>query len=387
MDPNEPSFLPNPPERGALSLLWVCLSTIFLCVWTAIHPNTPPQNSSNNYWSKGKWCVMILLFPELVFQFILTEFASARRFRNMITGDAGGSDGLPLIETPHSGPCFLRGNILRGRSNSEKWRLKHTYLLTMGALQFRFGEQSSKYLTEKGLKILIQYNMLPSVAFLNERIKRRRKSDSLSKLIVCAQVLWISIQTIVRQISELPITPLEYVTLAQIWFAICVYAVWWSKPQDLEDPIVIDFGSCSDCLQFLSSRGLDTADYFVAERPKFNFVESLNQYLLCFLTDVFVSFVYVGIHAWGWNATFATYAELILWRVAVCIFCVSLGMFGTWTLIEWIFNKGKAPEKNFLMIIIFTGLGCARVIFITEAFISLRTLPLGSWSDLLPHIG
>lgn len=384
---NETSFCSNSSKRDTLSLLWTCLSTVFLCVWTAIHPNTPPQNP-HNHWSKRKWCLLTLLFPELVFQFILTEFASAKRLRDRqykIKRDAGGD--LPLNEMSHHEPCCNRKKISGGNSNSEKLGLKHTYLIVMGALQFRLGEQSPKYPTEEGFEILVQYDMLPSVTFLNERIERRQKSDYPTKAIVCVQVLWISIETIARQICGLPITPLEHVTLAQIWFAFCVYAVWATKPQGLEEPIIINLSSCSRCLQFL-----DKTEYFVEKRPEFNFVEDLTRYLLCFVADTFVSLIYVGIHAWGWNAPFPTYAELILWRVAVCVFCASLGTFGVWTLIEWVFEKGRHPEKNSMLVIVLIGLGCARVIFITEAFVSLRRLPPGSyittsWSNILPHIG
>lgn len=328
MPAKEPSFVPNPSGRGTLDLLWECLFTIFLCVWTAVHPDTPPRNlSQRNYMSKIAWCLIIFLFPELAFQYILTEFASAKLFRDrrnaLIKGDNEATEELSI----HPEPGCLRKNILSGGFNSTKWSLKHGYLVTMGALQFRLGEQSAKFPTELGFEKFAECNILPSAAFLNERIKRRQKSDYLSKAIVCIQVSWMVIQTISRRISGLPITLLELTTLAQVWFALSVYAVWWHKPQGFDEPIEVDFNSCPSCLQYLELTGLSKPEVLADELPQNNFVRKFKHFILFLSIDAFVSLIYFGIHTIGWRMTFPTQAERMLWQIAACVYGGSLVMY------------------------------------------------------------
>jgi hypothetical protein len=40
------SWTPEPRGRGTIGLLWSCFVTIFLCTWSAIHPNLPGLNES-----------------------------------------------------------------------------------------------------------------------------------------------------------------------------------------------------------------------------------------------------------------------------------------------------------------------------------------------------
>jgi hypothetical protein len=66
-------WTPAPNNRGTIDILWSSCLTIFLCSWTALCLNLPPQT-----WSKARWfhrknlmAGLGLLGPEFIFQLAL----------------------------------------------------------------------------------------------------------------------------------------------------------------------------------------------------------------------------------------------------------------------------------------------------------------------------
>lgn len=119
---------------------------------------------------------------------------------------------------------------------------------------------------------------------------------------------------------------------------------------------------------------------------------------------------YGGVHATSWNGHFPSLVERALWRVSVCVvagggFVVS-GLFLLFDRFDdWLILR---QEKGFKLKTIFRscictvlgaagwvlilGLSISRIYIVVEAFISIRSLPLGSystvrWVNFLPHIG
>lgn len=78
-----PSFVPDPNGRGTWSLLYSCLFTLFLCVWTAIHPNVLAPGTSNveKYRYKFLWVVMAIFAPEIGVFIAFKQYRSANRLR------------------------------------------------------------------------------------------------------------------------------------------------------------------------------------------------------------------------------------------------------------------------------------------------------------------
>jgi hypothetical protein len=63
-----PAWVADPTGRGTWSLLYSCLFTLLLCVYTAIHMNVPPPNDTKlTFWlRKTKWVAIAIFAPELV---------------------------------------------------------------------------------------------------------------------------------------------------------------------------------------------------------------------------------------------------------------------------------------------------------------------------------
>jgi hypothetical protein len=59
---------PEPRGRGTFNILSTCLTTMILCVWTAVHLNIPGLNDGKRqrFLHKPGWLLLALLAPELV---------------------------------------------------------------------------------------------------------------------------------------------------------------------------------------------------------------------------------------------------------------------------------------------------------------------------------
>jgi hypothetical protein len=57
----------EPNERGTFTILWTCILTLFLCVWSALHLNIPVKTTFKyRMLRRTQWLFLALLAPELV---------------------------------------------------------------------------------------------------------------------------------------------------------------------------------------------------------------------------------------------------------------------------------------------------------------------------------
>ena len=94
------------------------------------------------------------------------------------------------------------------------------------------------------IKDLITRKVIPvsSIAITEEEISGRSKTDQLSKLITCLQILWFIIQLIGRAVQHLPTTNLKLFTLGIVVCSLGTYAAFWRRPQDICLPVNISVG-------------------------------------------------------------------------------------------------------------------------------------------------
>jgi hypothetical protein len=64
-----PDFLPwqdSPNFRGTMDIIWSCLFTVFICVWTAVHLNVPAPPTTDTMvklWVRRiKWGTLFVSF-------------------------------------------------------------------------------------------------------------------------------------------------------------------------------------------------------------------------------------------------------------------------------------------------------------------------------------
>lgn len=77
-----PAWVSEPGHRGTWSILYSCIFTLSICVWSAIHLNIPPKREPNSYqyWRKTKWVFVAIFAPEAVLYSAWQQFYLARRF-------------------------------------------------------------------------------------------------------------------------------------------------------------------------------------------------------------------------------------------------------------------------------------------------------------------
>jgi len=70
-------------------------------------------------------------------------------------------------------------------------------------------------------------------------IEDRSKGDALSKGIAIVQLVWFVLQLVARYIQNLPMTLLEFETLAVATLTCIAYGFWWKKPKTVGRPYAV----------------------------------------------------------------------------------------------------------------------------------------------------
>ena len=77
-------------------------------------------------------------------------------------------------------------------------------------------------------------------------IKDRSKANLLAKGLVECQISWLVIQSVARSFVGLPLSLLEVHTMVHVACAVCLYALWWWKPKDIQSATIVDAAFCID---------------------------------------------------------------------------------------------------------------------------------------------
>ena len=292
--------------------------------------------------------------------------------------------------------------------DEEMWTLGHGFFAYMGGFglktgyELRDGTSPSNMeaisLTSAGVRLLSRNKMLPSLS--TKTIRNKSKPGYLLQFIVFLQILWMLLSTISKLANDLPITLLEVTTLAQVFGSMVIYAVWWYKPQDIEDPIIIDLMDCPNCVRILQrnnfserhvTNGLPEESILdlLHGKVKITVPEPGSRYIV--LIVGFFIFAYGGIHASAWNSTFPTMTEEMIWRVATCVMTAIAMVFLICGMVLFL----GAEDKLWVVAVQNTGIAIyvlVRSMLVVESISSLRELPLGafatvSWVNEIPHIG
>jgi hypothetical protein len=111
----------------------------------------------------------------------------------------------------------------------------------MGGITVEVGDcfdgSSRLSLTPEGVRLLSFLGRLPRVQ--ESQIRDKSKADGLAKTIVCLQAGWMILQTIARVDQDLPVSLLEINTIGHVLCALILYLLWWNKPLEVKDPIVL----------------------------------------------------------------------------------------------------------------------------------------------------
>ena len=68
-------------SRTLFGIVGSCVSTIFICAWTSVHPNVPPPNPWEVRWNRLRLMFWMMIAPEFVLAWAVRQFFAAREIR------------------------------------------------------------------------------------------------------------------------------------------------------------------------------------------------------------------------------------------------------------------------------------------------------------------
>jgi hypothetical protein len=409
LPPPGTNYVSGPNTRGTTSILWNCLSIIFLCTWSIQHLNVPagrPKADSTLqklWWAildsrtKIKWTVITILVPEYLVGKAFGEKLEAmsgtkmKNFPSLTERNNIGydfeweeihaymanmgyfvldfSDLLDAQKTTSNGEVGEETSkrdirLQTAPANSrrpfehliEEHRIyyRHTRKRDDHSLAHRCWALDNQQWFEVPDPIRIRkMGPLASIPNVSSRqLEKIHKGGTLAKAIAVLQVIYLTLQLIVRKITNLPCSQIEIATLAFAASSLITYGLYWNKPQDVESvhivkanrlPTVQDVDSMlyvrsgdnpiwkrfrdmsriddeldlapisNDCGQSL----VYWKHVITPKLPKFmQDVVSFNMELLVLSVGVLIGgTIFGGLHCLAWNFHFPTPKEALAWRV------------------------------------------------------------------------
>ena len=209
-------WVPEDGGRGTWKIITSSLFTVIICTWTAIHPRIHVTRRLRNV-HKFYQLVKIIFAPEMVCLESLQEWVQARK------------------------------SVRRcAEATNGQFKIVHGYYLGMMGVRYRTGEDGGYRTLWPGQYAWLLNNGLVSWddhrewGLSEEDIEDKSKADGLVKLAALLQVIWFTLQCVTRAAHDLPLAPLEAMTLAYVFNALITYGFWWSKPKDIATASFVD---------------------------------------------------------------------------------------------------------------------------------------------------
>ena len=404
-------WVSTPDERGTLDIIWSCVATLYLCLYTMLHLNIPApgERVGAHVRRKIRWTLLGLLAPEIPMLFACGQWASAKR----------------SVETMHA-------------LGYTCWTVEHAFYADMGGFVLHPADHEPFPLSAKLVEYLVRHGFIcePSSAITREEIRDKSKADGITRLVTCLQAGSLLLQVIGRGVEGLPITPLALSTLCVAGCSFTTLWFWRNKPLDVMTPTVIM--TCRGVAEILEKGGAAAASARLVIDTPLDFVEpeaymsrKWSRHVLRWIQAAGLqstpmrrvpndrdprvpnlvthlclgaaTAVFASVHFEAWNATFPTGVERSLWCASCVIICILLGVYGSvevficWK--EGCRNLGldtlggyKRRFPACLWFFVPSSLYLvARIFILFESVWCMRSMPASvfvtvPWSEYIPHI-
>lgn len=407
----------SPDGRGTIDIVWGCILTIFLCVWTVLTLNVPAPDTT--LWAftcvKLKWAVIALFGPEWLSAMAGAQWSIARRAKKQFQDD------------------------------DIEWTMEQSFFADMGGVRVKLKDDEFP-VTSKHIYVLFKLGLIKLDAITPAAIEDRSKADGVAKIFTIVQTSWFLLACLARLIQHISITSLELSTIAFVVCTIGTNLMWWSKPKDVFVPIVLNIDCTLEGLLAMAGPQIpdsksEAANWKWSPLEKFdnlrpNFFVDVGQYLphpfvpkegsfelsqrgqkARFRNDrlppyerdwllghflTVLSLLFGAVYIAGWNISFPTHIERIVWRICT-LMTLSL-VVAFWAVdaavelhqrkrIKKVPGNEKValtPVKMLLYAIISMVYVAIRLYILIEPFVCLRSLPQDAfktveWSSFIPH--
>lgn len=250
-------------------------------------------------------------------------------------------------------------------SKYPQWTMRHGFFADMGGFLLITPDTEPFPVTSRHIHYLVTHGFLDMPDTTIREMTDKSKQDTIAKVVTFFQVAYLVLQCIARALQDLAITTMELSALAIVACSIMTSCCWWHKPADVSTPIKIRLKNEVTIAQIRQEAGggamnewkqtpLDFIDDLLPswalnvqvfmkwptappERPlprfgndRFPNLRGWQETILCIGT-----LLYAAIHLFGWNYTFPTTTELVLWRVSSMFLFVN-------TVAFWVFETTSA---------------------------------------------
>lgn len=403
-------FVRNPAVRGSLQIVWICFTTLFVCVYQVLKLNLPDPRDTHRYPAIIRvlktlgLALLVLLAPEVALTESIFELADAYKKRKLLNKASGDS--------------------------VYQWSLIRTFHANMGGIVVMQEDGNLAPVDGATLAKLIKrghINAKPPLT--NEEIMDKSKDDAFSKIVAIGQIFYFSIDFLARIIQSTPTSQLELGVASTALYSVMSYILAWWKPKSIETATVIELQKASPDVtddsqdrayeppevtallervppRRFKSSGPDVRDlvrqgsFFSIELGKLgSYLRILrsteNQNFPMLVCCLVLSIPPGAIHIAGWNFAFPTAVDTWLWRSS-SIASTGVGPAILFIyLVVAIFNNVRDTISVYIRAVILTlGLtyAAARVLIVVLMIRLLFYLPADafqatSWSMSIPHIG
>ena len=190
-----------------MGIIWSCVITTFLCCWAVLINNVPEPGSSRSwvFTRKSLLLVVCAAAPEVILQVAMGQWSSARR-------------SVKLFH--ESGFC--------------DWTLRHGFYVDMGGLHLRSPGFPSFPINSQQLHYLIIRGYVNFPQIQEDQIRDKNKVDGMLRFITLIQTISFIINIILRATQNLAITAFELSTAAFVFSSVATTLFWIKKPADVQ---------------------------------------------------------------------------------------------------------------------------------------------------------
>lgn len=416
-------WVSQPNFRGSYDIICTSLTTIFISTYSMLVLNIPrPKDRPiRNVGRKILWMTLGILGPEFPLTYAAGQWSRACK------------------------------SVVAFHANVEykSWTMRHAFFADMGGFVLLTRDNVRFPLNAKQLHWLVVNKKADYPEVSMEELWDKSKQDRFVKFVMALQVSYFVLQCIGRAAQNLSITILELNTLAIVVCSLMTSYVWLHKSADVRVAFTIKSACTVEEITMGRSWTLTPMDFVDENGPGYSvnvqpFMKmpvipserpiqmipndrfptdpyASQEYFLCFAT-----LIYTGLHLVGWNFSFPTHIERILWKTSsLLLFGITVAFWILETMASWIRlgrwqraylyltdrKKLKAFEAELLRrrqttkrdrtqlplpwefwsitpLAVVYGLG--RMYMIVEAFLEFRNMPATAfltvnWSEYWPH--
>lgn len=292
-DPIAPAFVANPPGRGTINVLLSCVITLGLCILTALHPDVVVNKTTLGCLIyKMTFMLDTLCAPEIVVSNSIHQWREAHRVH---------AAWLSLTQVE--------------KGSKEDIGLEGAFFVVMGGCTV--GGMKDGYtgiLTPVGFLELTETGILAADILSRDAIIDKGDANTLAKLLVCVQAVWLAVQSAARRANGLPVTLLEYHVVIQVGYTMVIYFFMWRKPKDVNESIAVlqrnDFPSdktFTGCVRVVAQSKRFIIDEYI--------LNSLNGHTNA-LTAMMLGLPTCVLHLLAWDSHFPSSPEKWIWRIS-----------------------------------------------------------------------